>query len=567
MASRRSRRAERVVSRGMRPGFSPASTALDESQFRALADTAPDAIVTGDADNRIAYANPAAERLFGHPVAEMVGRPITMLMPEDLRGDHLAGYGRFVATGRGRIVGSTVEVVALRADGHRFPIELSLGSAGEGASRTLTAVIRDLTDRHRRERHLAAQLAVTRALAAPRPAEETVERIVEDLTRALGWDVGVLWLTEGPDEALRLRHVWQADPEATSRFVAATAALGRDAAAGLPGRTLKDRAPAWYDDLTTPTFLRRAEAQADGLRAGISLPLLSEGAAIGVIECFTTEPLPVDDRLRDLLMTVAGQVGEHVQRRRTEERLEEERGLFAAELARSNRELEELAQVAAHDLNTPLRTIAGFAELLERDHGDALAGDGHEFVRMILDSALSGGRLLDNLLAYARAGASAVPRETLDLEKVVSDVVAGLRIEVAERDARITVGALPPVVADPVQAAQVLQNLIANAIKFTPADRAPVIEVSGERDGAMVRVAVRDHGIGIAPEEAAGLFEMFGRGAAGAGTGGAGIGLAVCAKIVDRHGGRLTVGPADGGGSVATFTLPAAPARSPSRPR
>jgi len=115
------------------------ASALDVSRFRALAETTPDAIVMGDPSGRIAYVNPAAERLFGHRAGQMVGASITIIVPDRLQGAHDAGYRRFVETGRGRIVGTTFEVVGRRADGREFPMELSLGAAGAGADASVTA--------------------------------------------------------------------------------------------------------------------------------------------------------------------------------------------------------------------------------------------------------------------------------------------------------------------------------------------------------------------------------------------------------------------------------------------
>jgi PAS domain S-box-containing protein len=545
----------------MQSGTPEASAAgLDDAQFRALAETAPDAIVAGDSLGRISYVNPAAELLFGHPAERMIGQGISMLMPEELRAAHRAGFDRFVRTGKAQLVGRTVEVTGLRADGHTFPMELSLGSAGEGAARTLTAVIRDLSDRRRQERHLAAQLAVTSVLAAPHTTAEAVARIVEELTRALEWDVGALWIVgPGGDRTLELRHLWQADEARTRGFAEATRCLARNPSAGLPLATLERGTPAWLDDLSRQAgFIRHAEAAQCGLRAGIWLPLLTEGRPVGVIECFTREPLPVDGHLRDLLMTVASQVSEYLVRRRTEQRLEEESARFAAELARSNAELEEFAQVAAHDLHTPLRTVAGLTELVLRDHGGSLPDQAREYLETTIASAAAGGRLLDSLLTYARAGATARPLERIAPGEVVDEVLASLRVAIDDRAAEIGVGPLPPVRADAVQLAQLLQNLIANAIKFTPQERAPAITITGVPLGAMVQLDVSDNGIGIAPQEADGLFTMFRRGDSSGTYGGAGIGLAVCARIVERHGGRIWCEPGPSGGTVFSFTLPSA---------
>jgi PAS domain S-box-containing protein len=655
----------------------PTASALDESQFRALAETTPDAIVMGDASGCMSYVNPAAERLFARRAQDMVGRPITLLMPARFAPLHDAGFDRFIRTGAGHIVGTTLEVVAARSDGHEFPIELSLGATGTGESRTVTAVIRDITDRRRAERHLAAQLAVTGVLAGPHTAAETVPRIVEELTRALAWDVGLLWLHA--DGVLAVRHDWQADPERTRDFVRASRAIRLEPGRGLPGAALQAGGPVWLDDLGSAMgLIPERVAALGGLRGGIALPLLTEGRAIGVIECFTHENTPVDRDLRDLLMTVASQVTEHVQRLEAEEHLEEARtrlrnafehapigmalvapdgrwisanpalcritgytedellGLTfadithpedldadtalaarvlageldsyeldkryvrrtgepvwvrlnvsvvrhaaapyfiaqiqditearradelraqaAAELERSNAALEDLAHIAAHDLRTPLQTISGFTELLLRRHGGALPGEAAEFAQLILESARRSGELLDNLLSYARAGGAAGVRETVDPGAVVAEVLGALRAQVDARQADVQVGPLPTVAADRVQLAQVLQNLLANALKFTPASQRPSIRVTGAREEAMVRLSVADRGIGIDPEHAGGLFAMFARGAGGEDYEGTGIGLAVCARIVAAHGGRLWVDPAPGGGSVFSFTMPA----------
>ena len=529
---------------------------LDERQFRALAETTPDAIVTADASGRITFLNPAGEQLFGHRAADVVGEFIAVLMPAEFRAGHDAGFARFIETGRGRLVGTTVEVVAMDIGGRRFPIELSLGSVGEGAERTLTAVIRDVTDRRRRERHLEAQLAVTRVLASPLPAKETARRAVEALTRALGWDVGALWLL-GDDGRLRVHHVWQAEPELTEGFVRASKALQLGRGEGLPGQALAAGAPVWHDDLTALSgFVRTKQAQAAGLRSAICLPLLTEGRAIGVIECFTRSATLVDDKLRDLLMTVAGQVSEHVQRVQTEERLGEAREHFARELARSNDELEHFAQVAAHDLHTPLRTVSGFAELLAQHHGDALDQEARDYLDQIIVTAQGSGRLLDRLLLYARVGATKVLPEPLDTQAIVSDVLAALDADISRRDAEIRVGALPAVSGDRVLLTQLMQNLVANAIKFCADDSRPVVAIDGRSDSTGVHITVTDNGIGIAPEDADRLFAMFSRGSGGSGFAGAGIGLAVCAKIVERHAGRIWAEPGAGGGSVFHVELP-----------
>ena len=178
--------------------------------------------------------------------------------------------------------------------------------------------------------------------------------------------------------------------------------------------------------------------------------------------------------------------------------------------------------------------------------------------QLIVDNARSGGRFLDNLLAYARAGAVAPQAERIATGVLVTEVLAALQREIEGRDAQVAVGELPPVQGDRAHVAQVFQNLVSNAVKFTPAERRPEIAVAADSENGFVRFSVTDNGIGVAPAEAESVFEMFARSADGASYEGTGIGLAVCARLVGSHGGRLWVEPAPGRGSRFCFTLPAA---------
>jgi light-regulated signal transduction histidine kinase (bacteriophytochrome) len=187
-----------------------------------------------------------------------------------------------------------------------------------------------------------------------------------------------------------------------------------------------------------------------------------------------------------------------------------------------------------------------------------LADQARRYLETTIASAAAGGRLLDSLLTYARAGAAERPLARVEPAGVVAEVIASLSVMVADRAAQITVGELPAVSADRVQLAQLVQNLLANAIKFTPQERVPDITITGAARGTSVQIDVSDNGIGIAPGESDGLFAMLRRGDRSEAYDGAGIGLAVCARIIERHGGRIWCEPAPGGGSVFSFTLPSA---------
>jgi signal transduction histidine kinase len=236
---------------------------------------------------------------------------------------------------------------------------------------------------------------------------------------------------------------------------------------------------------------------------------------------------------------------------------EAERALTAtaSDLERSNRDLEQFAYVASHDLVEPLRTVSGFLELVDQ-RATGLDDRSREFLRYALGGTDQMQALVGDLLDYAQAGLGA-REEEVDLGAIVEDVRTRLDAAIAARGARVTADPLPVVRGDAARLRQVLQNLVANAVKFARPGVPPRVHVSATaRDGGGWEVAVTDNGVGIPPEQAEFVFTMFERLGAVAGARGSGIGLAICERVVERHGGRIWVEPAPGGGSVFRFTLP-----------
>ena len=236
-----------------------------------------------------------------------------------------------------------------------------------------------------------------------------------------------------------------------------------------------------------------------------------------------------------------------------------------ARLERSNEELQRFATVASHDLREPLRVVSGFAELLRRRYGDRLEGDGVQFVEAITGGVARMDEMISDLLAYARAGRQDAPREDVDVQALVEGTLAGLDVAIREAGAEVHVEALPTVTGDHRALSQLFQNLVANAIKFA-GDRPPRVRIwAAEVPGAW-RFSIRDNGIGIAPAEAERIFGMFTRLHSSERYPGTGVGLAVCQRIVEAHGGRIWVEEAPGGGSQFMFTI-ADPRRSPLAPQ
>lgn len=226
----------------------------------------------------------------------------------------------------------------------------------------------------------------------------------------------------------------------------------------------------------------------------------------------------------------------------------------ADELARSNRDLEEFAYVASHDLQEPLRMVVSYTQLLANRYKGKLDADADDFIGFAVDGGKRMQRLISDLLAYSRLDRPAPAKEPADAGKALTDALGSLALALEDTGAKIQAEKLPPVRADYGQLVQLFQNLVGNALKFK-SDKPVEIRVEAEGDGVLWRFRVTDNGIGIAPQYFEQVFVIFER-LHGVEVPGSGVGLAVCRKIVQRHGGRIWIEPGREGGTAVNFTLP-----------
>ncbi len=233
----------------------------------------------------------------------------------------------------------------------------------------------------------------------------------------------------------------------------------------------------------------------------------------------------------------------------------------AEELSRSNQELEQFAYVASHDLQEPLRMVSNYTQLLGRRYKDQLDADANEFIDFAVDGAKRMQELIHDLLQYARVGTRGKEFKPAPAADIVADAVANLAGAIEEAGAQVVVEDLPTLHCDASQLAQVFQNLIGNAIKFRRPGSQPVVRVSASRGEQATIIAVADNGIGIEPKYFERIFQMFQRLHGRTEYPGTGIGLALCKKIVERHGGRIRVESAAGQGTTFSFPIPDGAAR------
>jgi two-component system, sensor histidine kinase and response regulator len=234
-------------------------------------------------------------------------------------------------------------------------------------------------------------------------------------------------------------------------------------------------------------------------------------------------------------------------------RLEEQ----AALLARSNRELEEFAEIVSHDLRNPLVSVVGYLQMLGDGATGALPDQSQDFVERALHAAEGMGTLIDDLLSYALAGKAIGVLQATNSRHAVDRALSNLHAEIEEAGATVTTGTLPVVRADSSQLTRLFQNLIGNSVKYRSADRPLEVGIGAEQVAKQWEFSVADNGAGLAPDEAGSVFTMFYRGSSTQGRPGSGIGLAICKKVIEAHGGQIWAEPREGAGTVVHFTLPA----------
>jgi signal transduction histidine kinase len=226
------------------------------------------------------------------------------------------------------------------------------------------------------------------------------------------------------------------------------------------------------------------------------------------------------------------------------------------ELKRSNADLQQFAYVASHDLQEPLRTVAGFMQLIQHRYQGHLDADADEFIDFAVGGAKRMQTLIDDLLSWSRVGSAELRPTSVDLGAVAADVVQALRDPIGRAGADVRIEPLPAVTGDERQLAQLLQNLISNGVKFAREGHAPVVRVQAQRDERGWVVSVLDNGVGLAAEQRERAFKMFTRLHHEHASEGTGIGLAICERIVQRHGGEIWIDDGEPAGSAFRFTLP-----------
>jgi signal transduction histidine kinase len=397
--------------------------------------------------------------------------------------------------------------------------------------------------RAREARNQALRADTSTALSEPGSLPAALQACCAAMLRHLQVQSAGIWLlaSEGPGLELGAGAGGLPDDDATALSLA-TSALGGVA---------RELRPVLTNDGTGDEgeegWMRR-----EGLRARVACPLRLGGHLVGVMAVYASRALGED--VLAAISAAADAIAQGIERKRAEEEL----ALRARELARSNEELERFAYVASHDLQEPLRMVASYTQLLARRYRGKLDADADEFISFAVNGVARMQRLIQDLLAYSRVGKSNAPLPAIDPGPVFAGCLANLKAVIEATSAVITADPLPVVRADPGLLGQLLQNLMSNALKFRRKDLAPRLHLSVQRREREWQFSLRDNGIGMEPRYFERIFVLFQRLHTQEDYPGTGIGLALCKKIVERHGGRIWVESTVGQGSTFHFTLPRA---------
>lgn len=329
-----------------------------EAHLRSIIDSALDAIITTDADSRIVQWNHHAESMFGWSAREAIGSNLSeTIIPPQYREAHERGVRRYLATSEGPILNQRIEITAIRRDGSEFPVELTVAPARWGHRVIFTSFIRDITERKRAERQLAARYAVTQVLAASGTVAEALPRMLQAVCENLGWDMGVCWFVDAQAGTIRPVHTWTHPSVAGREFERISYDLTFVRGEGLPGRVWESGQPAWIDDVTRdPNFPRQAAAARAGVHAGFGFPIAVEEEFIGVMEFFQRPVAQPDPPLLVAMEAMGSDIAQFIKRKQAEEQLQE-REEFQRFLARVGTKL----AASTPDYAETLRKVAGLA--------------------------------------------------------------------------------------------------------------------------------------------------------------------------------------------------------------
>lgn len=472
---------------------------LNEKKFSALLDAAPDATVIVNEKGLIQMINLQVENLFGYTRDELIGKPVEILIPTDLRHKHTGHRADFIKEARIRSMGAGIELKAVRKDNTSFPVEISLSPIKTKEGLLISASVRDITNRKKSEEKFRSLLD-----SAP---DATV--IVDEK--------GIIQMINHQTENLFC--------------------YTRDELIGRPVEILIPTDLHGKHHHHRASFANTPRVRAMG--AGIELHAVKKGGIMFPVE-ISLSPIRTEEG-----MLVSASVRDITIRKELE-----------TELKKTNAELEAFTYSVSHDLRAPLRGIIGFTAILEEDYASQLDEEARRITSIIKSNTLKMGHLIDDLLAFSRTGKQELVKSDIDSKTLVTEVIGDLKQQYNTTNITWNISDLIPVKADINTIRQVWINLIANAIKYSGSVDKSIIEIGSFLNEGHVVFYVKDNGVGFDDQYKHKLFKVFQRLHSPEEFEGTGVGLALVEKIISRHKGRVWAEGQTGKGASFYFSLP-----------
>jgi two-component system CheB/CheR fusion protein len=518
-------------------------------RLAAIVESSGDAIISIDLDERITSWNKEAERLFGYSAGEIIGKPITVLVPPDRHNQELEIMERLR---RGeRIV--RYETARRRKDGTSLDISLAVSPIKDENGHVIGAskIARDITERVRTGRRRSTQYAVSNLLAGSWTLAEVATQILEAIASSGDWAFAAIWIYDGAAGGLRCRYVWHEPSERVKKFADLSFLITLPEGQGLPGRVWTSKKPTWVYDVTRDSNFPRAPYAAEaGLRGGFAFPFFSRGEINSMMELFSHNVVEPDEDFLQMVEAFGSQIGLFIERGRIELELQHEKENAGAANAVKDRFLGMLR----HELCAPLNPVLIWAgRTVEQPD---LRPDVQQGLRMVRGNVELEIRLIEDMLDLTRIARGKIKLQLrrADAHELLQSAMEIVRSDIEDRHLKLSValGASHyELVADAPRLEQVFWNVFRNACKFTP-EKGAVSVRSYNPNARTITIEISDNGIGIEPQFVGRVFVAFEK--ADSRSEGLGLGLAISKAIVEMHAGTIRV-RSEGRGKGATFVI------------
>ncbi|MFN5833334.1 MAG: ATP-binding protein [Akkermansiaceae bacterium] len=525
------------------------------------------AVIISDNMGRIEWVNEGFNRLTGLTLSEVIGKTLGSLLQGP---DTDPATVQYMRDHLRRGEGFQTEVFNYSKDGRRYWISIEVQPIHDehGKLQNFMAVESDITERRLADQRRSLQLSVSKLLTGRPTESEAMVSVLETICSTLNWNVGNAWRWDSNSGLLRLEETWQQPSDHVDCFVESSRVTTFKPGDDLPGRTWLTRQGQWIPDLASDSkFLRMKQAASAGLRAGLALPIITEGEVWGVLEFFNSNIEEPDRKLLETLTSIGGMIGQFVVRKEAEEALRKSKEIAeAANLAKSD-----FLATMSHEIRTPMNGVLGFAQLLAQS---PLSEEQRDFVSSIHSSSEALLHIINDVLDFSKieSGNMVVETQPFSIETCVDEALETISTVALEKNLDLA-GRIAPdvphvVVGDSHRLRQILVNLLGNAVKFTASGEVR-LEVNAEpsANGTFrIRFTICDTGIGIQEDRLSHLFEPFHQEDSSTTRrfGGTGLGLAICRRLVELMGGRIEVSSKPGEGSQFRFELPMAPSNETS---